>query len=348
MSSKDQKIAQFDPNSISLHPGVFGLPFTFDEAELVFLPVPWDVTTSYGAGTSNGPGAILDASYQVDLMDPEIPDAWKAGHYWQQESSKWIYRNKTYRAMAEKYIRALEKGAGSELSITRDKINAASVSLNQWVYEECRSLLEKDKKVILVGGDHSTPFGFIRALAKDHEDFAILQIDAHADLREAYEGFTYSHASIMYNVLEEIPEVKKLVQVGIRDYCQEERNRMDNDERIVTFYDHDLKRKKFNGTTWADEVTHIVERLPEKVYISFDIDGLDPKLCPNTGTPVPSGLDFDEVLYLMEQLTRSGKTIIGMDLNEVAPGDDEWDANVGARLLWRMSNLFLSQKKGSR
>src|SRR5690606_2133030 len=119
---------------------------------------------------------------------------------------------------------------------------------------------------------------------------AVLQIDAHADLRRAYEGFQYSHASIMYNILEEIPAVTKLVQVGIRDYCDEEFEAITKSQgRIVTFFDRDLKAGAYQGKTWDQQTDEIIRELPERIYISFDIDGLDPKLCPNTGTPVPGG-----------------------------------------------------------
>src|SRR5690606_19124611 len=122
----------------------------------------------------------------------------------------------------------------------------------QWlldqVYESSLALLKQGKKVGLIGGDHSTPLGFIKALAAVHGSFGVLQIDAHADLRKAYEGFTYSHASIMYNVLEMIPEVSKLVQVGIRDYCEEEKLYIDqNPERIRTWFDQEIKEKQFEG-----------------------------------------------------------------------------------------------------
>jgi agmatinase len=188
----------------------------------------------------------------------------------------------------------------------------------------------------------------IQALAEQNENFGILQIDAHADLREAYEGFEFSHASIMYNALK-IKQVQKLVQVGIRDYCEEELNLIKNSsDRIKTFFDRDIKYAQYNGDSWDRICNRIVSELPDKVYLSFDIDGLDPKLCPNTGTPVAGGFEAEQVLYLLERLVNSGKKIIGFDINEVSPGDEggDWDANVAARLLFRIVNLTaLSQEK---
>ena len=203
--------------------------------------------------------------------------------------------------------------------------------------------MDKGKLVALLGGDHSTPFGMMQALAEKYPAFGILQIDAHADLRIAYEGFTYSHASIMHNALT-LPQVNRLVQVGIRDYCEEEVNVIKaNNGRVVTFFDRDLKQQNYSGKTWAQQVDEIVSHLPEHVYISFDIDGLDPKLCPNTGTPVAGGFEFEQAAFLMEAVAKSGRKIIALDLNEVAPGEtDEWDANVGARMLMRMCNLLAS------
>jgi agmatinase len=200
--------------------------------------------------------------------------------------------------------------------------------------------MDQNKIVALLGGDHSTPLGLMQALAEKHSSFGILHIDAHADLREAYEGFEYSHASIMFNAIK-IPQITHLVQVGIRDYCEAELRLIKSDNRISAFFDRDIKHRQFEGTTWASICDQIIDVLPKKVYLSFDIDGLDPKLCPNTGTPVPGGLELEQSIYLVEKLVYSGRTIIGFDLNEVAPGKDEWDANVGARLLYRLANMCL-------
>jgi agmatinase len=228
---------------------------------------------------------------------------------------------------------------------TLAEINAACSEMVQWVKDHVASLLDQGKIVALLGGDHSTPLGYLEALAERHKSFGILQIDAHADLREAYEGFIYSHASIMYNAIK-IPQVSKLVQVGIRDYCEAENVIIAKNKKISTFFDHDIKNAQYEGKTWSKICKEIVAKLPAKVYLSFDIDGLDPKLCPNTGTPVAGGFEAEQILYLVREVIKAKKQIIGFDINEVAPGkDDEWDANVAARLLYRISNLVLSQSK---
>jgi len=197
--------------------------------------------------------------------------------------------------------------------------------------------------VALLGGDHSTPFGYFKAIAEKHGDFGILQIDAHCDLRNAYEGFIYSHASVMYNALNEIPQLKKIVQVGIRDYCEAELDFINaNSNRIVTYFDKDIKEREYEGETWKQIVDEIVSNLPDKVYFSFDIDGLDPKLCPHTGTPVQGGFETEQVFYLFNKVLQSGRKLVGFDLNEVGVSHDEWDENVGARCLFKMCNLLVA------
>ena len=197
-----------------------------------------------------------------------------------------------------------------------------------------------------MGGDHSTPLGLIRALAKKHQDFGILHIDAHCDLRDAYEGFTYSHASIMHNALK-LSEVSKLTQVGIRDYSIDERATVEQSNgRIQTFFDADLKDREYRGESWHATTEAIVKTLPQNVHVSFDIDGLDPALCPHTGTPVPGGLQYNKATYLLHAVAESGRKIIGFDVNEVAPGtDSEFDANVGMRILWELS-LWAAKSNG--
>jgi agmatinase len=217
--------------------------------------------------------------------------------------------------------------------------------MNDWVYEQVKKYRSMGKMVALLGGDHSTPLGMIKALSEEYESFGVLQIDAHADLRKAYENFEYSHASISYNALK-LPHISKLVQVGIRDYCQSEAILAKENNRIYTFYDKDIKEDLYEGKAWKVICDDIVEQLPDDVYITVDIDGFDPKLCPNTGTPVAGGFEMEQILYLMKQVVKSGKKIIGFDLVEVAPGPegDEWDGNVGARILYRMSNLYAASQ----
>jgi agmatinase len=232
----------------------------------------------------------------------------------------------------------LEKGVPEEeLADEIQSVNVASQTLNKQVYEASKKYLNAQQLVAVVGGEHSVPFGLLQALNEKHDAFGILHIDAHADLRKAYEGFTYSHASIMYNVLDELKNLTKIEQVGVRDYCSEEAALMATDARLAPFTDAAIQEAFYNGVTWAQQCRDMVAALPEKVYVSFDIDGLTPDNCPHTGTPVPGGLTYNQAVFLLKTLARSGKQIIGFDLCEVAPSEhDEWDANVGARILFKL------------
>jgi agmatinase len=345
--SKKEKIKNFDPNSYATDDSnIFGLPFSAEESDVVLIPVPWEVTVSYSTGTASGPQAILDASKQVDLFSLSVPNAWKKGIYMTDIPTDIAKKSKSLRKKSEKYLDELFAGKVSEKGkeILKE-INKECHKLNEKVKEQCGYWLDRNKVVGLVGGDHSTPLGFIQALSERHESFSILQIDAHADLRNAYEGFAYSHASIMYNA-KQIKQVSNLIQVGIRDLCEAEYKIIGKSrDHIITFYNEFIMNQKMEGNHWKNITDTIINHLGDKVYISFDIDGLDPKYCPNTGTPVPGGLEFNEAVYLIRKVAESGRTIIGFDLNEVAPGKDEWDANVGARMLFEMCNwAAISQK----
>lgn len=337
----------FNPNAAAKKTsGIFGLPHTLENAKLVFLPVPWEATTSYGGGTAQGPAIILKASRQVDLYDLDLGRPYEAGMYTLPESQKVISMNKNAKALASKIIAATgDIENNPDLQKALQQVNTLSFELNQWVYTETKKLLAAQKLVGILGGEHSVPFGALKALSEAYPSFGVLHFDAHSDTRKAFEGFTHSHASIYYNVLNEIPAVSKLIQVGIRDFCEEELEFCRSQKnRVQIFFDRDLSRKKFQGITWQKISKEIIHPLPEMVWISFDIDGLDPKLCPSTGTPVPGGLDYNEACFLIAEVTQSGRKIIGFDLCEVAPhptGQCEWDANVGARLLYQLASWCL-------
>lgn len=340
-------LSNFNPNSAgNPNNNIFGLPFSEEEAKLVLLPIPWEVTVSYGAGTARSAEHIFKASLQVDLYDNDYPDAWKQGYYMKEVDKKILLKSDYLRKEAELYIDYISKGEALEknkfMCKSLKEINEGSHMLNDWVQAKTQELLDKGKLVGLIGGDHSTPLGYLKALAKKYGEFGIIQIDAHCDLRKAYEDFKYSHASIMYNVLSEIPEVSKLVQVGIRDYCDEECVYIqESPNRIITYFDQYIKERQFEGESWKSIVDEIVAHLPQQVYISFDIDGLDPKLCPNTGTPVNGGFETEQVLYLFKKIKASGRQFIGFDLVEVGVGESDWDSNVGARLLYRICNMMV-------
>ena len=341
-------LSNFDPSSVgNPNNNIFGLPFSEEDARLVILPIPWEVTVSYNAGTARAPDHIFTASLQVDLFDPESKDSWRQGIYMREANKKILTKSDYLRKEAELYIKYISQGEivadNKFMCKTLKEINEGSLFLNDWVYQQTKELMDAGKLVGLLGGDHSTPLGYFKAIADKYEEFGILQIDAHCDLRDAYEGFNYSHASIMYNALEQIPNLKKLVQVGIRDFCEEELDYISGSNgRVVTYFDKLIKEKQYEGESWKSIVDDIVGKLPQNVFISFDIDGLDPKLCPHTGTPVHGGFDTDQIFYLFKKLLQSGRKIIGFDLNEVGVSHDEWDENVGARVLYKLCNLLIA------
>ncbi|RUA33664.1 MAG: agmatinase [Bacteroidetes bacterium] len=350
MTKKQEIINAFDPNGLGNVDNIFALPFDEKTADLILIPVPWEVTVSYEAGTAQGPQHILEASTQVDLYQKDILDAWKMGINMLPINQELLTNSNKHRIMAEEYIGLLESGEeqsenGKNLL---KEINSSCAEMVKWVKSESLKLLDKHKLLGLVGGDHSTPLGAVQALATKHESFGVLQIDAHMDFRKAYENFEYSHASISYNMLQTVPQIEKMVQVGIRDYCEEEIKFAEKQgERVSIFYDDDIKVGMFEGESWTIICDRIIKELPNEVYITFDIDGLRPELCPNTGTPVPGGISYSEIIYLLTKLVKSGKKIIGFDLNEVAPGENtDWNGNVGARILYRLCNLMgVSQGK---
>ncbi len=343
MTSREAILQTFDPSGVGLDNGnLYGLPFDYDSAGIIIFGVPWEVTVSYHEGTADGPGAVLKASPQLDLYDLDNPDGWQQGIY-MPPMPDWIRQSSDAgRREASRVIQAMEQGvaiAGNpDLKAALAQVNRAGEQLNTWLRTETHRALGLGKRVGVIGGDHSVPLGAIQALAQQYPNFGILHIDAHADLRDAYQGFPYSHASIMTNVLG-LPQVSRLVQVGIRDISHGEVAKINASQgRIVTHYDPVLKQRRYQGKSWQALCEEIITLLPALVYLSFDVDGLDPKLCPGTGTPVPGGLELEEVFCLVRSLIASGRTLIGFDVSEVGAGD--WDGNVVARAVYKLCNLM--------
>ena len=327
--------------------GFLGVSIDPEDAKLVMIPVHWEATTSYGAGTSDGPDVMIPASHQLDMEDAAFGKAFRAGITLLPEDTTIRSLNEKAKEAAQQVIKACEErmDAPDELRF----VNECSAKVNDSVYAMAKTWLAKGKFVAVLGGDHSSPQGLIKALAETVPGgFGVLHFDAHHDLRDAYEGFKYSHASIFYNVMSSYPNVSKLTQIGIRDYSRDERAYMESlGSRGRCFYGRDLFKMKAEGRTFKSIAEEIIGTLPQNVYVSFDIDGLDPSYCPSTGTPVPGGLTFDEAVYILETLAASGRKVVGFDLTEVAPGPDgdEWDANVGARMLYKLCGCLLRSQK---
>lgn len=336
----------FDPDGVGVGNGAyFGLPFEPETARLVLISAPWDVTVSYGAGTAYAPDAVIEASTQLDFHDPLAPGAWHRGIATADVDYSLLEQSQRLRSDAERVIDHLEGGGSPDDDYVVRKlrrVNEGCAAMNANIGAQAARWLDAGKLVGLVGGDHSTPYGLVRALGARHASFGILHLDAHCDLRDAYEGFAFSHASIMYNILRDVPQVARIVQVGVRDFSEGEAALAAASERIATFDDLSLAEAAFRGATWDAQCRSIVETLPEEVYVSFDIDALTFENCPHTGTPVSGGLTFNQAVWLLVTLVRSGRRIIGFDMVEVCPaGDDRIDAITGARVLWKLCGQTL-------
>jgi len=324
-------LKQFDPDSpAGPGDGLFGLPHKLDEAAVRVIPVPWEGTVSFGGGTSKAPTRVLEASWQVELFHPVWKDSiWTRGVALEPVDREVVAWN-------EAAVAAWGEAGGSRPEV----VDPLSLEVDKWVNRRVKAAIDGWKIPAVLGGEHSVALGAILAANKRHGDIGVLQIDAHADLRVRYEGLDRSHASVMHNLLELAPCLTHLVQVGLRDVGRAEHARIEAEERLSAFFDHDMAERMIRGAPWSAIVTEILALLPDKVWVSFDVDGLEPSLCPYTGTPVPGGLTWRHATYLLRELARSGRRVIGFDICET--GDDAWDANVAARLLWELSGCALS------
>lgn len=347
-------ISRFDPDGAGDPEGsIFGLPFTEAQSNVVLLPVPWEATQSYGRGAARGPAAIREASPQLDLFDSGLA-ALGLGQPWQwgihmRGEDRWVQQLNERACAAARPVIDVGGAIGDDpaLHAALADVNDRGAELDDWVRRQLRGLLDDAKIVGVVGGDHSVALGAIEEHAKRWPGLGVLQVDAHADLRVAYEGFTRSHASVMGNVLERAEGLARLVQVGVRDLSAAEHARSLADPRVMTVLEGAMRDRMMAGAGFAEICREIVDALPEHVYVSFDIDGLDPSLCPSTGTPVPGGLSFVEASALLLAVVRSGRTVVGFDLVEVAPSGrdaDQWDGNVGARVLYRLCGAALASR----
>ncbi|NJN89223.1 MAG: agmatinase, partial [Leptolyngbyaceae cyanobacterium SL_5_14] len=257
MTTREEILQNYDPSGIGVDNGnLLGLPFDYDSASIIVFGVPWEVTVSYGAGTAAGPQAVLDASRQLDLFDFDNPDGWKQGIFMAEISQSIQQKSDALRQDATRIIQHMEQGGqvedSPELVELLQTINQECEAVNQWLFDQSQTAISQGKKVAVIGGDHSVPLGNLRAIAHHHSNFGILHIDAHADLREAYEGFEFSHASIMFNALK-LPQLSKLVQVGIRDLSHDEVKLIQqSDGRVSAYYDPMLKQKLYGGVSWLE------------------------------------------------------------------------------------------------
>lgn len=346
MSTKSK--IEFNPNGLVPDNGnYFGFPIDAADAALVLISAPWDTTVSTRAGSSYAPDAIIEASRFVDFHEPMAPDSWRKGiatlpiDYSIQDLSHRL------RSDADKVINMSHSDADYILNNIMHarrlrRINEGSVQINEKIYSQSKMWLQQGKIVGLVGGDHSTSYGNIRAVGECYSEFGVLHIDAQCNLKEQCYGFSHSHSSVMHNVLNNVSTLKRLVSVGVREFSPNEWQRSEDDKRIRLFTGQYIWSSHFEGVNWSTICDEIIAELPGNVYISLDIDGLTVECSPHTGTTISGGLRFPEVVYLMSKLVGSGRKIVGFDLTEVVPDvDDKTDAMIAARLLFKMCSMAL-------
>ncbi len=325
-----------DPNT-----GLFSSSTHFhSDVKYVVLPLKWDATTSYHSGASNAPEAIIHASHQLEDYH----------HYWGGFCSDYIYFDKDFlkeigklNAQCKEIVNRYRLRASSG---DLEKVNALCSDYNRRVEERYDFWFKKGVKVLGLGGDHGSSYPLMaRVLSKQVKQTTVIHIDAHFDLRESYEGFTFSHASVLKNIYKLNLEHLKFLHLGMRDFCQAEHQCARSNKSSIFYLDEQIKEHEFCGGSWDELCEKFLDFSSEHIYITLDIDGMSPLLSPGTGTPVPGGLDFQKLIYLLKKLSKN-KQLVGFDLVEVAPrdGDLEWNANVGARVLQQLLYLLNHQK----
>lgn len=280
---------------------------SFDGSKVVVVPVPYERTTSYGGGTKFGPAAILEASHYVEFYD--------------EETGREIYK--------ELGIATL-----SPFSVK----NKNSEAILESLYETTRALLAEKKFIVTLGGEHTISQATIAACAEKYRDLSVVQIDAHSDLRMEYQNSKFSHACVMARVCEFL-NPQRLVQVGIRAQCIEEAEFM-KASGITTLYAHEIRGGKYTKLLkyWDD---YAIEKLTDHVYVTFDVDGLDPSIMPSTGTPEPNGLFWHETMAFLKKLGKR-KQVVACDVVELAPMKGVHHPDLtAAKLVSKMINYFV-------
>ncbi|MBU0590640.1 MAG: agmatinase [Candidatus Micrarchaeota archaeon] len=290
-----------------------GFQSSLDEAEVVVMPVPYEATTSYHSGTRFGPNAIIDASTQVELYDIEL--------------DKDICNEITIHTLDELEI---DKGSPERMM--------------ENIAEAVGCVLKLGKKPVIFGGEHSITGGILSGIHKTmNEPISVLQIDAHADLRDSYEGTKNNHACAMCRVRE---FTKNTVQVGIRSMSEEEMEYIKT-EKIGNsiFYADRITKNRKNGIISDKDVEAIISGLKsKKVYVTIDVDGFDPSVISGTGTPEPGGLLWNDVLSIMREVGKR-KEIVGFDIVELSPSAQSHVSEfTAAKLAYKMIGYFWSRK----
>ena len=275
----------------------------YDAAHFVVLPIPYEATTSFGAGTRDGPRAIITASQQVELYDE---------------------------ALGRESVRS---GIATLDPLQPDA--RGPEFMPQRVYNAARRIVRDGKFPLGLGGEHGITLGLVRAVKTRYKDLSVLQVDAHADLRDSYQGTLYSHASVMRRIHDLGVSV---VGVGVRNYSKEEARFISRENKLIF-----SARTCRESSSWISEV---VSKLSEHVYVTIDIDGFDPAFAPGTGTPEPGGLDWYQVTDLLAAVTRS-RRIVAADVVEVRPlPPSNVTEFLAAKLAYRLIGLASASQGG--
>ena len=318
------------------------------DAEVVLVSAPWAVTSAAGQGAAYTPDAIIDASTAVSLYDTvsqisiEGKVATAEVDYDLQESSLQLGGD------AAKVVSHIEDGgtlSGDYFIRKVNRINIGFRDMHRSVGKRVFRFADKGKIVGVVGGDHSVTLGAVRSISSVYPEMGVLFIDGHCDLRQSGKIFAYSHLSIARNIIDEVPQIAKMVQVGARDMSLEEVEFATSHPKIELFSHEDMVRSHYSGENWINICDKIAESLPKQVYISFDIDALTPECCPNTKRPIAGGMSFDQAVILINRVVESGRQIIGFDLTEVVPvSEGSIDSAIGARMLVKLCAAALKSK----
>ena len=274
----------------------------YKDSKIAILSAPYEATTSYGKGTSKGPRAIIDASHYVEFFDEEL--------------------NREL---------CFEKGIATLKPMEfKDRKGKKALDL---IYKEVKRNIDNGKFVVTLGGEHSISTAPIKAHFDSHDDISILHFDAHSDLRDSYEGSKYSHASFAARVSEFTADI---TQIGIRAQCREEYEFI-KENHIKTFYAYEIRKGKY-GADWQQVA---ISTLKKNVYITFDVDYLDPSIMPSTGTPEPMGFLWEETVKFFKLLGET-RNVVGFDVVELAPRKDfEFPDFLTAKLIYKMLNYFV-------
>ena len=262
---------------------------TSEKSKIVLIPVPYDGTSTWKKGADKGPDAFLAASENMELYDIETDSE--------------VYK----------------QGVFLSPPVTENSSPEAMVAA---VAEKVKSYLNRNKFVTLFGGEHSISIGSIRAFSKFYENLTVVQIDAHADLRQSYEGSTCNHACALY----EASQTTHLIQVGIRSMEHNEKSVMNLDN---VFFAHEMESDEY----WIEQA---IERMTDNVYITFDLDALDPSILPATGTPEPGGMVWYETLAFLREVFKE-KNVVGFDIVELCPEPALYASDfLAAKLYYKM------------